>query len=62
MDDLDVCNRVYERVHERNRAGELRDRISQGTALIVERHHRMSGYASGFGYFGHAVAETNLDH
>jgi predicted N-acetyltransferase YhbS len=61
MDDLDVCNRLCERVHGHNRAGELRDGISQGTALVAERQHRISGYASGFGYFGHAVAETNLD-
>jgi predicted N-acetyltransferase YhbS len=61
IDDLDVCNQLCERVHGHNRAGELRDGIGHGTAVVVERHHDISGYASGFGYFGHAVAESNLD-
>ena len=59
--DLDCCNHLCERVHGHNRAGELRDGISQGTALVVERHGRITAYASGFGYFGYAVAEANLD-
>ena len=59
--DLDRCNHLCEQVHGHNRAGELRDGISQGTALVVERHGRITAYASGFGYFGYAVAEANLD-
>ena len=59
--DLDCCNHLCEQVHGHNRAGELRDGISQGTALVVERHGRITAYASGFGYFGYAVAEANLD-
>jgi GNAT superfamily N-acetyltransferase len=59
--DLDRCNHLCEQVHGHNRAGELRDGIDQGTALVVERHSRITGYASGFGYFGHSVAEANLD-
>lgn len=61
MADLDRCNQLCELVHGHNRAGELRDGISHGTAVVVERHGRITGYASGFGYFGHAVAEANLD-
>jgi hypothetical protein len=60
-EDLTPANRVCERVHGHNRAGELRDCIGQGTAVVVERHNRITGYASAFGYFGHAVAECNLD-
>ena len=60
-DDIDEANRICERVHGHSRAGELRDGISQGTALVVSRHGRITGYASGFGYFGHAVGESNVD-
>ncbi len=59
--DLEAANRVCARVHGHTRSGELRDSIGQGTALVVERHGRITGYASGFGYFGHAVGESNLD-
>jgi len=59
--DMDCCNQLCEQVHGHNRAGELRDGINQGTALVVEHQRRITGYASGFGYFGHAVAEANLD-
>jgi hypothetical protein len=48
-----------EAVHGHSRAGELRDGIQMGTALVAERDGRLTGYASGFGYFAHAVAETN---
>lgn len=59
--DIEAANRVCERVHGHNRSGELRDGIGQGTALVVERHGRITGYASAFGYFGHAVGESNVD-
>jgi GNAT superfamily N-acetyltransferase len=59
--DLPATNSVCERVHGHTRLGELRDSIAQGTALVVERNGAITGYASGFGYFGHAVAESNLD-
>jgi len=48
-------------VHGHSRSGELRDGISQATALVVERNGRITGYASAFGYLGHAVGESNLD-
>jgi hypothetical protein len=59
--DLDAANRICENVHGHNRAGELQDALAQGTVLVVERHHQITGYASGFGYSAHAVAESNLD-
>jgi GNAT superfamily N-acetyltransferase len=59
--DLNRCNHLCEQVHGHDRAGELSDGISHGIALVVERHGRITGYASGFGYFGHAVAEATLD-
>jgi GNAT superfamily N-acetyltransferase len=61
MMDLAAANRVCERVHGHNRSGELSDGIGQGTAMVVERHGRITGYVSAFGYFGHAVGESNLD-
>ena len=61
LDDLDAANQVCQRVHGHSRSGELRDGIAQGTSRVVERHGRITGYASGFGYFGHAVGESNLD-
>jgi hypothetical protein len=48
-------------VHGHTRAGELSDGIAQKTAFVVERQGRITGYASDFGFFGHAVAESNLD-
>jgi predicted N-acetyltransferase YhbS len=61
ISDLDAANRVCERVHGHNRSGELSDAIGQGTAVVVERHGGITGYVSAFGYFGHAVGESNLD-
>jgi predicted N-acetyltransferase YhbS len=59
--DLDACNQVALRVHGHHRGGELTDAIQQSTATVVERHGRISGYASSLAFFGHAVAETNAD-
>jgi GNAT superfamily N-acetyltransferase len=59
--DLKGCNRVCIAVHGHDRAGELEDNIARGTAVVVERHGRITGYASLVGFFGHAVGETNLD-
>jgi len=61
MGDLESANRVCERVHGHNRSGELSEAIGQGTARVVERQSRITGYVSAFGYFGHAVGESNLD-
>jgi GNAT superfamily N-acetyltransferase len=59
--DLNAANDVCHRVHGHSRSGELRDGIGQGTAFVVERQGRITGYASAFGYLGHAVGESNLD-
>lgn len=57
--DVADANILCEAVHGHSRAGELRDGIHAGTAIVAERDGRMAGYASGFGYFGYAVAESN---
>lgn len=59
--DIEECNQLARRVHGFDRGAELTDSVHQGTALIVKRHGRITGYASALAFFGHAVAETNLD-
>ena len=59
--DIDQCNRVCSKVHGHDRAGELADAIQEGTALVVERQERITGYATVLAFFGHSVGETNLD-
>jgi GNAT superfamily N-acetyltransferase len=59
--DVEDCNRQCMKVHGHDRAGELADALKGGTAVVVERHERITGYATALAFFGHAVAETNLD-
>ncbi len=59
--DLEACDALCMRVHGHDRAGELRDAVAEGTARVVERQARVTGYATGLAFFGHAVAETNDD-
>jgi predicted N-acetyltransferase YhbS len=59
--DLTECNALAERIHGHHRAGELRDAISHGTASVVLRSGRITGYASQIAFFGHATAETTDD-
>lgn len=59
--DLDACNGLCARLHGHHRAGELRDAIAQGTARVVERMGRLTGYATAIAFFAHAVGETNDD-
>jgi GNAT superfamily N-acetyltransferase len=59
--DLATCGQLCVRVHGHDRNRELHDAILAGTARVVERPGGISGYATGFGYGWHAVAETNED-
>ena len=59
--DIPACDALCRRVHGHDRSGELHAAIAGGTARIVERPDRISGYATGFGYGSHAVAEENQD-
>jgi predicted N-acetyltransferase YhbS len=59
--DLEGCNEVAVGVHGHHRGGELADAIQQGTATVVERNGRITGYASSLAFYGHAVAESNVD-
>jgi predicted N-acetyltransferase YhbS len=59
--DLEACNLACFRVHGHARQSELLDAIGQGTATLVERDGRVTGYLTALAFFGHAVAETALD-
>lgn len=60
-DDLEGCNELCLRVHGFSRGSDLREAIDQGSATVVERHGRITGYATVVGFFGHAVCESNDD-
>jgi predicted N-acetyltransferase YhbS len=59
--DLPECNSLAKQIHGHDRGGELRDAVQHGTAVVVERNGRISGYCSVLGFFGHAVAVSNPD-
>jgi predicted N-acetyltransferase YhbS len=59
--DVEACTAACLRVHGHDRAGEVRDAIAGGTALVVEHDGRISGYATGLAFFAHAVGESNDD-
>lgn len=59
--DLDACNALSRRVHGYERGAELSQSIGQGSAVVVERADRITGYASSLAFFGHATAECNVD-
>jgi predicted N-acetyltransferase YhbS len=60
-DDVAACGDLCRRIHGHDRNGELVDAIEVGSAVVVERPWGISGYATGFGYGWHAVAESNED-
>jgi GNAT superfamily N-acetyltransferase len=59
--DMTDCDALCMRIHGHSRSAELREAIGAGTARVLERSSRITGYATGFGYGWHAVAETNDD-
>jgi predicted N-acetyltransferase YhbS len=59
--DVESCNIVSQQVHGFSRSVELAEAIQQGTATVVEREGRITGYATALAFFGHATAETNVD-
>jgi predicted N-acetyltransferase YhbS len=56
--DLGACNDVCRQVHGVDRGGEVADALKQGTARVVERTGRVTGYATDLAFFAHAVGET----
>jgi predicted N-acetyltransferase YhbS len=59
--DADACDALCRRVHGYSRSAEVAAAIAHGTARVVERLGRITGYATEIGYFAHAVGETNGD-
>jgi predicted N-acetyltransferase YhbS len=61
LSDLEACNRLSRKIHGHDRGGELADAIRQGTAKVVERTGRITGYTSSMAFFGHSMGETVRD-
>jgi predicted N-acetyltransferase YhbS len=59
--DLEVCKALSRRVHGFDRGMELSQAIQRGSARVVEREGRITGYATELAFFGHATAESNAD-
>ena len=59
--DLAACNSLCFRIHGHERSVELLDAITEGTATVVEHNDRITGYASGINFLGHAVGESDED-
>jgi len=59
--DVEACNAVAQQVHGFDRGRDLTEAVEHGTALVVERGGRITGYASSLAFFGHATAETTVD-
>jgi predicted N-acetyltransferase YhbS len=60
-DDIDTCDAICHAVHGHDRHGELRQWVDIGSARVVERSGMISGYATGVGYFFHAIGKTDDD-
>ncbi len=60
-DDVNACNALSRHVHGFDRGVDLAQAIEQGTARIVERAGRVTGYTTHLAFFGHSTAETNVD-
>lgn len=59
--DVASCDAVARQVHGFSRTVDLAEAIRQGTASVVEREGRITGYATALAFAGHATAETNPD-
>ena len=58
-DDVDECNALCIRVHGHDRRAELVEAVERERATVVEHGNRLTGYASGLGFSGYAVGESN---
>jgi len=58
-DDLAACNRLCRQVHGHDRGGELAEALATGSARVVERSGRLTGYTTGVGFVAHTVGETD---
>lgn len=61
MTDVEATTLLCEQIHGHNRRQEVIDAITSGSAKVVERNGRITGYTSEVSFFGHTVGETNDD-
>ena len=59
--DVAACDALCRAVHGHARSAELAAAVTAGSARVVERLGRVTGYATLIGFSGHAVAESNDD-
>jgi predicted N-acetyltransferase YhbS len=59
--DIKACNTLHFNLHGFYREEELRGAVAQGTATLIERSGRITGYTTSISFFGHTVGETNSD-
>ena len=59
--DLEACRALSVQVHGFDRTAEMPEAIADGTAKLVEREGRITGYTNHLALFGHTTAETNVD-
>jgi predicted N-acetyltransferase YhbS len=58
--DISACNQICISIHGFSRELELRHAIDQRVASVaIDSTDTISGYATGIGFLGHAVAKTN---
>ena len=60
-DDLVGINALTMSVHGHTRHNEVASAVERGTAMVVKRGGRVSGYTTAVGFFGHTVGESNDD-
>lgn len=61
QNDILDCNEFCKHAHGFTREMELRQAKSQGIATVIEHDNVITGYTTGIGIFGHAVAKSNED-
>ena len=59
--DIEACAALCTDVLHFDRSVEIREAVSKGIARVVERDGQLTGYTTGFGYEGHAVARSWTD-
>lgn len=60
-EDLFASSQICHMTHGYDRQSEVQEAISLGSACVVEREGRITGYTTGVSFFGHTVGETNED-
>ena len=59
--DIEACDQLCTKIHGYDRSVELQDSIHQGSATVVERQGKITGYNTVMAFFGHSVGESNDD-